>query len=348
MSVSEAITKEKITAKYNPGAEIRGDGWLHLHRNENLLIESAWTGEAAKALVEKVAIAAYPNANSDTLRAALAELYGVKPQNIFVGNGSDEVLADLFHLLRHSYARMSVLDVCFKIFLLLAERYDFQLDILPGHTFSSGQIDVDGWKGLAVIDSPNAITSAAFTFERINDLAKDENSFVIWDNAYGEFAGDMVPTAIQKNIVLVRTFSKFYGLAGLRIGYCIADEAIVAELLARKDAFNVNSMAQVMALEALRRHDEFVAIRERLVECRCELIRRLHGFGFRTHPAAGNFVLATHPDFSAELIQNELMQRQIAVRRFEGRLTSNYVRITVPPMPDVERLAAALEQIITT
>jgi histidinol-phosphate aminotransferase len=346
MSISKKIEKGRIVAKYDPGAEINGNNWLHLHRNENLLIDSDWMIEAAQRLVEKAAIASYPNANSDALRAALAELYAVKPENVFVGNGSDEVLADLFHLLRYSYDRISVPDVCFKIFLLLAERYGYHLDILPGNTFATGQIAVVGWKGLAVVDSPNAITSATAAPETLQALAQDEKSFLIWDNAYGEFAGDMVPQTIQKNVVIVRTFSKFYGLAGLRVGYCIADETIIAELLARKDAFNVNSLAQVMALEALRRRKEFETIRDRLVECRQALVKRLHDFGFQMHPAMGNFALATHPDFSAEFIQNELMQRHIAVRRFGGKLTANYIRITVPPLPGLERLTAALEEII--
>jgi len=347
MIASERLKKEKIAAKYNPGAELHGSGWLHLHRNENLLIGPEWTVEAAQKLLPAAALAAYPNANSDALRAALAELYGVKPQNVFVGNGSDEVLADLLHLLRQSYERMSVLDVCFKIFLLLAERYDYRLETLPGDTFATGRISTAGWKGLAVIDSPNAITSAGLAFERLKELAQDADSFLIWDNAYGEFAGDLVPPTIQKNIVMVRTFSKFYGLAGLRVGYCIADETIVAELLARKDAFNVNSFAQVMALEALRRRDVFEAICNRLLECRQELLNCLHDFGFKTHPAAGNFVLATHPDFSAEWIQSELMKRRIAVRRFDGKLTSNHIRITVPPRPELPRFAEALHEILT-
>lgn len=338
--------KEKFVAKYNPGAELHGDDWLHLHRNENLLIGAEWTVEAARQLITQAAIASYPNANSDTLRAALAELYGVKPQNIFVGNGSDEVLADLFHLLRHSYERMGVLDVCFKIFLLLAERYGYQLEVLPGNTFATGQIAVGGWQGLAVVDSPNAITSATVAPEVLQALAHDEKSFVIWDNAYGEFAGDVVPQKIQKNVVIVRTFSKFYGLAGLRVGYCIADEALIAELLARKDAFNVNSLAQVMALEALRRRKEFEAIRDRLLECRQVLVARLQNFGFQTHAPGGNFVLTTHPHFSAEWLQNALMQQRIAVRRFESKLTANHIRITVPPMAEVERLTVALDKIL--
>ncbi|MCG3119023.1 MAG: Histidinol-phosphate aminotransferase [bacterium] len=338
--------KEKFAAKYNPGAEIHGEDWLHLHRNENLLIGTEWTVDAARQLIAQAALASYPNANSDTLRAALAELYGVKPKNIFVGNGSDEVLADLFHLLRHSYERMGVLDVCFKIFLLLAERYGYQLEILPGNTFATGQIAVEGWQGLAVVDSPNAITSATVASETLQALAKNEKSFVIWDNAYGEFAGDVVPQQIQQNVVIVRTFSKFYGLAGLRIGYCIADEALIAEMLARKDAFNVNSLAQVMALEALRRRKEFEAICGRLLECRQALVERLKNFGFKTHEPGGNFVLATHPQLSAEWLQNELMQQHIAVRRFDSKLTANHIRITVPPMAAVERLTVALDKIL--
>ncbi len=346
MSVFEKITQDQVVAKYHPGVEVSGEDWLNLHRNENLLIGPEWTVQAARALVESAAIASYPNATSEKVRAAIAEAYGLGPENIFVGNGSDEVLADLLDLLRHSYESLGLLDVCFKIYLLLAERYRYRVEILPGNTFETGRIAAQGWEGLAVIDSPNAITSVSWPLETLQELAQNENSFLIWDNAYGEFAGDVVPPIIQKNMVMVRTFSKFYGLAGLRVGYCIADEAIVAELLARKDAFNVNSFAQAMALEALRRKEEFEAIRDRLVECRRLLVMRLQSLGFRMHTPAGNFVLATHPDFSAELIQNELMKRRIAVRRFDGKPTANYIRITVPPMAGVERLTAALEEIL--
>lgn len=338
--------QEKFTAKYNPGAELRGEGWLHLHRNENLFIGPDWTVTAAQQLIEKADIAAYPNASCDSLRAALAELYGVKPQNIFVGNGSDEVLADLLDLLRHAYDTMNVLDVCFKIYLLLAERYRFRVNVLPGETFATGRVSPNGWQGLAVIDSPNAITSACLAADDLKTLAGAANSFVIWDNAYGEFAGDHVPVHLQRNFVTVRTFSKFYGLAGLRIGYCIADEALVEEMLARKDAFNVNSLAQVMALEALRRKKYFDAIRDELVEARQQLVQHLLAFGFKVHQPGGNFVLATHPEFTAEMVQKELMQRRIAVRRFDGALTANYLRITVPPASGMARLAEALHEIL--
>jgi len=338
--------KEKFIAKYDPGKEISGADWLSLHRNENLFIGREWTVEAAKNLVEKADFAAYPNPNSEPLRGALAELHGVEPENIFVGNGSDEVLADLLDLLRHRYDTMSVLDVCFRIYLMLAERYRYRVEVLPGHTFETGRVAAAGWKGLAVVDSPNAITSACLSPADREALARAPNSFLIWDNAYGEFAGDVVPTDIHKNVVVVRSFSKFYALAGLRIGYCIADAALIAEMLARKDAFNVNSLAQIMALEALRRQEYFNAIRDQILQCRQELARHLQNFGFKMHRPAGNYILATHPAFTAEWLQEELMQRHIAVRRFPGQLTANYLRITVPPLAGIERLTAALHEMI--
>ena len=337
---------EKIVTKYDPGAEISGEGWLCLHRNENLFVSRDWTIDTAKKLVQEAAISTYPGPTCEKLRETIAELYDVNPENVFVGNGSDEVLSDLLGLLRHSYESMSVLDVCFKIYLLLAERFGFRLDILPGNTFETGQISVDGWRGLAVVDSPNAITSTCLSLENLNELASDAHSFLIWDNAYGEFAGDTLPKTIQKNVAVVRTFSKFYGLAGLRIGYCIADGAIVDELLARKDAFNVNGFAQVMALEALRRREEFNSLWYQLLECRQELVTRLRSLGFQVHKPSGNFVLATHPTYSAEFIQRELQKRRVAVRRFQGELTSNFMRITVPPMAGVERLIDALTEVL--
>ncbi len=338
----------KTVAKYDPGTEVHGDGWVSLHRNENLFVGPEWTVEAARKLVEQAEIATYPGPASDTLRIALAELYGVGPENIFVGNGSDEVLADLFHLLRQSYDTVHVLDACFKIYLLLAERFGFRLKRLAGDTFNSGHIAAAGTSGLVVVDSPNAITSKRARDEDLAAIAARPGTFLIWDNAYGEFAGDDVPAKIESNRVVVRSFSKFYGLAGLRIGYCVADAALVEELLARKDAFNVNGFAQVMAIEALRRRGAFEQLREQVLVCRKALVERLRQLGFVVQTPGGNFVLAAHPECPAKALQEQLMKRYIAVRHFPGDLTGNHVRITVPPMPVLEHFLAVLDEIVKT
>ena len=333
-------------AKYDPGVEVEGDDVLCLHRNENLFVGREWTVDTARSLVEKAAISSYPDATSLPLREALAELYGVRPDNVFVGNGSDEVLADLLHFLRASHDTLHLLDVSFKVYPLLAERMGYRQEVIPGDTFETGHVDAKGFRGLAVVDSPNGITGSRLPEDELFALARDERSFLIWDNVYGEYAGDELPSPLPRNVAFVRSFSKFFALAGLRVGYCIADADLVGELLARKDAFNVNGFAQTMALEALRRRDSFLALRDRLVECRSELVDGLSRLGFRVKGSECIALLATHPEHPAQLLQDELMKRGIAVRRFSDAATANYIRVTVGPRPVVERFLRSLEEIV--
>ncbi len=337
---------KSAAAKYDAGAQVGGKGWLCLHRNENLFIDPDWEIEFTAKALHQVSISSYPDPTCQELRGAIARFYKVTPDNIFVGNGSDEVLSNLFALLRSSFDHVGILDICFKMYPVLAERFGYQIQILPGDTFHTGKIAVNNWVGLAVIDSPNAITGTQFNIEHIWSPAKDDRSFLIWDNAYGEFSSETLPGNISKNVVIVKTFSKFYGLAGIRIGYCIADRVIIDALLERKDAFNVNGMAQLMALEALRRRDVFHSLSREMLECRREMASRLQGLKFQIRKSSSNFILVMHSTCQAEVIQNELSKHRIAVRWFQGSLTENHLRITVPPMSGVERLTDALSEIL--
>ena len=337
---------ETTATKYDAGVQLSGKDWLCLHRNENLFVDPSWAIELTKNMAHRFSMALYPDPECEDLRAAIAELYGVTPENVFVGNGSDEVLADLFALLRDSYSRIGTLDVCFKVYFLLVRRCGYRHETIPGDTFHTGRVAVDDWDGLAVVDSPNGITGVQLNLENLLALKRNDHSFLIWDNAYGEFAGDVPPAQIEKNVVFVRSFSKFYGLASLRIGYCIADRSIIEELLDRKDVFNVNGMAQLMAIEALRRREEFFDLSCQMLECRKALVTRLQGFGFQVHEPSGNFVLASHPVFSGEKIESALLKRSVAVRRFPDGITENHVRITVPPTPGIERLMDALGEVM--
>jgi histidinol-phosphate aminotransferase len=332
------------TSTYDPGVQVSGENILCLHRNENLFVGRDWTVETAREIVADAAIAEYPEPTSLPLRQALAEVYGVGPENVFVGNGSDEVLSDLLGLLRGRFDTMGLLDVHFKIYDLLADRFGYRVRTIPGKTFQTGRIAADGWQGLAVVDSPNAITGNHLDWQDLRPLATAD-SFLIWDNAYGEFAGDQLPPDLPANVVMVRSFSKFFALAGLRVGYCIAEPDLIGDLLAAKDAFNVNGFAQRMALAALDQRDRFSQLAQEILVCREELATRLLAMNFEVREPGGNYLFVTHPDFTAERLQQELLTRRIAVRRFAERPTANYVRITVPPWDGVEELMAALEEI---
>jgi len=135
-------------------------------------------------------------------------------------------------------------------------------------------------------------------------------------------------------------------LAGLGIGYCIADRVIIDALLDRKDTFNVNGMAQLMALEALRRREVCHSLSCEMLECRWEMASRLQGLKFQTRESSSNFMLVMHLTCQAKVIQNELLKHRIAVRRFQGSLKEKHLRITVLPMSGVGRLTDALSEIL--
>lgn len=331
---------------YDPGVEVSGEDVLSLHRNENLFVGPEWSIETARRLVPAAGISSYPDSTSGPLRAALGEHYGVGAENVFVGNGSDEVLADLLALQRASWDELWTLDVCFGVYPMLAERLGFRRRELPGRTFETGRVESAGFRGLAVVDSPNGMTGARLPAEDVLALARDQRSFLVWDNVYGEYAGDHYPAECPENVAFVRSFSKFYGLAGLRIGYCIADADLVARLLERKDAFNVNGMAQAMALEALRRHAEFEALRDRLLGAREDLCRALEALGLDVRRSEIVAILARHPGLTAAELQRALLQHRIAVRHFARGPISDWVRITVAPDEPRARLLAALEEIL--
>lgn len=321
--------------------------YLCLHRNENLFAEHLWTDSAMRDAMAGVQLGTYPDPLCAALREALAEVYDVSPDHLYVSNGADGVLGDVLGLLRRRFDTLGVLDVSFAVYPLLARRFDYRLVTLPGDTFRTGRIEPANWSGLAVIDSPNAITAARIDSALIEELCGSEETFVVWDNVYGEFAGDAVTGSSRDNLVVVRSFSKFYALAGLRIGYCIASEAIVHDLMALKDPFGVNAIAQRMALAALARRSEFENLAKRILASKQELLDRLESLGFVSdHPSAANFVLVRHRDHNVMTIESELRSRGVLVRRFPGEPASRYLRITVPPPEGIERLCRALAEIV--
>lgn len=335
-----------IEVHYDPGIEVgRDEAWLCLHRNENLFLEPALLSALARDGLRDLSICSYPDSQQIRLRTALADLYAVGPENVYVGNGADGVLADLLTVLRRRYDELCVLDVCFKVYHLLGTRYGYRITTLPGNTFATGRVSTDSIRAsLSVIDSPNGITGASVPLQVLQPLFADPRSFCIWDNVYGEFAQDSLPRPLFANLAIVRSFSKFYGLAAMRIGYCIAHADLVSQLLHVKDAFNVNGLAQEMARLALQHHATFRGSADQMIDARTLLMRELSARGFSMHPAQGNFVLATHPAISAARLQTHLLDHQIAIRRFPDPLLVNHVRITIPRPASLARLEQALDE----
>ncbi len=341
---TRAVDKDK--ARYDAGAQVTREDFICLHRNENLFAGEVWTEQRIADALRGISLDAYPDPTYMPLRSDLADLYGVEPENVFVGNGSDEVLSDLFGFFRSSYDEVHLLDTCFKVYYLLAARFGFRVGTLGGNTFETGRIDGPGPDALSFVDSPNAITGRAAEPSDLRSLAEPKGSFLVWDNAYGEFGEEELPTPWAENVILVRSFSKFYALAGARVGYCIASREVVTALMDAKDVFNVNMMGEALARAALRRIDEFRELVAETRACRALLVSGLEDLGFEVHPPAANYVFATHAEVPASIIQAGLHAAGIAVRRFEGPLTGNSIRITVAPRPTVEVFTDRLSKVL--
>jgi histidinol-phosphate aminotransferase len=331
MQIIESEFRFSMNAPYDPGLEVTEDQWLRLHRNENHFIDKKWLAKLAKNVVTSLSLTSYPDSSCTRLRKKLGDLYGVDPDQIYIGNGSDEILADLFHYLRPQFTEAVIQDLTYRVYPLLLQRYDYKQ--LPLKSASRDHF--------SIVDSPNSLTGQTLP---VFDIP---SAFLIWDNVYGEFANDqLIPKHINMSTIILRSFSKFYGLANLRIGYGISDAKIIRELMERKDIYNVNGFAQEMALQVLEHKDYFDSLIPKISQARKSLENELKALGFLLSNSQANFVWATHPSVPSEVIQKHLEQAYIAVRRFPESVINSYLRITVPPLDEIARIIEVIKRCV--
>jgi len=320
-----------MNQKYNPGLEVSGNHWIKLHRNENLFVDEEWLKKVGIDSMRALNLSQYPDPNCNRLRERLGQIYNVDPECIFVGNGSDEVLAILLQWLRSKFSEAITPALTYRVYPLLFQRYDYK------HL----TLDDASKRRLCLIDSPNSLTGETIEIFNI------PSGFLIWDNIYGEFSKDELNLSqIDSSTVIIRSFSKFYGLANLRIGYCIADAEIIQALMKQKDIYNVNGFAQEMALRALENKDRFDALIPKIAYARNALREGLKSMGFTVSDAKANSVWITHPTVPAELLREHLEKSHILVRRFSEPNLSNYLRITVPPLDIARHLLDMIKKLI--
>jgi histidinol-phosphate aminotransferase len=333
-------------ARYDAGPEVSPGEWLRLHRNENLFLAKNPLVTTAPEQYP-VSNVFYPDENSSALRITLAAHYRVSTENIFVGNGSDEVLAILLQYLRKRFDALYIWKIGYAIYPVLGRRFQFmvhRIDDLDGSLLSAHH------DSLFLLDSPNAITGERSDRELMISLAQRPDCFLIWDNCYGEFCDDAaIGVPLPANIIFVRTFSKFFGLAGLRVGYCLGAREIISDLMELKDVFNVNAVAQQFALRALCHREEFERCAAVMRSYRDQLVVLLRELGFLIRPPHGNFVFASHPMIEAKWILERLRDNRVQVRWYSNNpLTVNWLRITVPPPQQFESFSDIIRQIIET
>ena len=337
---------------YVPGEQPRRRNLVKLNTNENPYPPSPRVLDAIAA-VDGDALRRYPDPESRELQSAFAARHGLAPDNVFVGNGSDEVLAHTFQgLLRHE-APLLFPDITYSFYPVWCELYGIDYRRLPlRDDFSLDVDDYAAGQGAIIIPNPNAPTGVLLALADIRRLlAANPDAVVVIDEAYIDFGGDSATSLVPQhdNLLVVQTLSKSRSLAGLRVGVAMGHAALIEGLARVKNSFNsypMDVVAQRAALASLQDEDYYRDCCQRVIDTRQRLAAELSGRGFEVLPSAANFLFVRHRVQPARELFARLRECGIIVRYFDKPRISEYLRISVGTDVDCDALLDALSELV--
>ena len=337
---------------YVPGEQPRMAELVKLNTNESPIGPSPRVSAAIRAASADT-LRLYPDPQATALRTALAAYYRVGPEQVFVGNGSDEVLAHAFAALLKHDAPLLFPDITYSFYPVYCRLFDIAFEAVPlDQALHIRVADYRRPSGAIILPNPNAPTGLALSRAQIVTLLEDHpDAPVVIDEAYVDFGAETaIPlVAGHPNLLVVQTMSKSRALAGLRVGYAIGDAGLIEGLTRVKDSFNsypLGSLAQAGAVAALEDEAYFQDSRARVIAGRRRLSEALAELGFEVLPSAANFVFARHPAHRGAALAAALRQRAVIVRHFAAPRISDYLRITVGTDAQIDRLLSALADIL--
>lgn len=338
---------------YVPGEQPKLANLVKLNTNENPYGPSPRVLDALRAEATET-LRLYPDPGSDRLRAGIAAYHGVAADQVFVGNGSDEVLAHAFMaLLKHGQPVLFP-DITYSFYPVYCGLYGIEHRTIPlTDTF---EIRVDDYltpNGGVIFPNPNAPTGRLLAVGEIERLlAGNPDSVVVIDEAYIDFGGGSAVSLVARypQLLVTRTLSKSHALAGLRVGYAIGQPHLIDALNRVKDSFNsypLDRFAQAGALASIEDHAYFESMCARVVASRGRLVADLAGLGFDVLPSAANFIFTSHPSHDGAKLAAALRERSIIVRHFrQPDRISSFLRITIGTDAQCDTLLDALKAIV--
>ena len=335
---------------YVPGEQPRDSGVIKLNTNENPYPPSP---AAAKALgaFSADSLRLYPDPAASSLVDAIAQRYGLAPGEVFVGVGSDDVLALLFLTFFNSGKPVLFPDITYSFYDVWAELFRIPYEQIPLDE-SFGIIPEDYFRenGGIVFPNPNAPTGKLLPLKSVRRIVEGSpDSIVIIDEAYIDFGGESALPLIHEydNVIVVQTFSKSRSAAGLRLGYAMSNASLIRYLNDVKYSFNSYTMNRltIEAGAALIRDEEyFQSTIRRIIRTRQETTASLRDLGFIVPESAANFVFASHPSASGEELFTYLKSKKIYVRWWNKPRIRNYLRITIGTDEEMGILLEALKE----
>lgn len=342
----------KRAEPYIPGEQLDKKNVIKLNTNENPYGPSPKVIEAIQSELT-ANLRLYPSPTMDELRTAIGEYYGLSKANVFVGNGSDEVLAFAFMGLFNPGKPIRFPEISYSFYPVYAKVFNIDYEQIPLRDDFS--LDVEAFfnsEGGVIFPNPNAPTSIYLPLEQVEKILQhNKDQVVIVDEAYVDFADESAVSLVEKydNLLVVQTMSKSRALAGLRVGFALGNEELINGLIRMKDSFNsypVDRLALAGAKAAIEDEAYFKETTENIIATRTWVIEELQSLRFTVLPSATNFVFATHETYPAERLYESLRQRNILIRYFNSKPIDNFVRITIGTDDEMKQLIRAIEEII--
>ena len=321
---------------YVPGEQPKGENIIKLNTNENPYTPALGVVNALKDLSDMNGdiLRKYPDPDATDIVESLAEYHGVNKENVFVGVGSDDVLATAFLTFFNFDKPIIFPDITYSFYKVWADVYRIPYEEIPlSEDFTINVADYNRECGGIVIANPNAPTGIVMSLDDIETIIKNNSDVVvIVDEAYIDFGGDSAISLIDKyeNVLVTRTFSKSRSLAGLRLGYAI------------------NAPTLICASESIEDESYFRETVAKIIYTREDITRELESRGFEILPSSANFIFAKHGEKSAEFIFEELKKRNIYVRYFKKPRIDNYLRITIGTEEEMMQFLEVIDSIINS
>jgi len=334
---------------YTPGEQPRIEGLTKLNTNENPYPPSPAVTDALRHFpTDRLRL--YPDPNASRLKDALASTFSLTREQIFVGNGSDEVLALAFMAFFRQSRPLLMPNISYSFYDVYANLFGIEFRKLPlDDRFRIRLEDYPGNNGGIIFANPNAPTGIAIGLDEIEALLKrNSDSLVLVDEAYVDFGGESAKTLIAAypNLLVVQTFSKSRSLAGLRIGFAFGHPELIDALERVKNSFNsypLDMLAIEAACASLSEPEYFAQTCKRIIDTRDRSAKQLEALGFVVLPSSTNFLFARHQRITGAQLMAYLRERKILVRHFGKPDIEDYLRITVGTDEEMDRLLNALE-----
>ena len=336
---------------YTPGEQPKNMQYVKLNTNESPFPPSPGVAAAVQAQAGKLQL--YSDPETTALREKLAQTYGVRPGQILVTNGSDEVLNFAFMAFASEKAPLAFPDITYGFYPVFAQLNGIPYEQIPlREDFSIDHRQYMGIGKTVVIANPNAPTGLCLSLSQIEQIVKSNpNNVVIIDEAYVDFGAESAVRLVDRyeNLLVTQTFSKSRSMAGARLGFGIAGEALIADMNTIKystNPYNVNRMTEFAGVAALEENSYYLENAKTIIKNREWTTRQLESLGFRVLASKANFVFAQTDRISGEALYRKLKERGVLVRHFTKERIAQFNRITIGTLEQMEILIRNIKEIL--